>query len=76
MLCIRLVLCMEQVKRKWRTIGLPSPLFRRIMEVIKWSGHMSISEYARFAIQERLKFDEAHAEEQKMIESEVKERLE
>ena len=46
------------------------------MEVIKWSGHMSISEYARFAIQERLKFDEAHAEEQKMIESEVKERLE
>jgi metal-responsive CopG/Arc/MetJ family transcriptional regulator len=70
MLRVTVVLCMGEQKQKWHTIGLPAALFSRVRDVIKWTGHMSISEYARFAVQERLKHDEAQAEEEKMLREE------
>ena len=66
---------MEQQKRVWRTIGLPTRVFLRVEAVIKSTGHTSISEYVRFAVLERLPNDEAQAESEKMMEKEIKERL-
>ena len=62
-------------KKKWHTVGLPHALFSRIEAVKKYTGHISISEYVRFAVQERLPNDEAQAESEKMMEKEIRERL-
>jgi len=70
------VLRLSEVKRKWHTVGLPDVLFDRIEAIIKYTGHTSLSEYVRFAVQERLPNDEAQAESEKMMEKEIKERLE
>lgn len=48
---------MEQQKRKWHTIGLPSDIFVRIRELIKLTGHTSISEYVRDAVLEKERVD-------------------
>jgi len=66
---------MSKQKQKWHCLGLPHALFSRIKAVLPYTGNQSLSEYARFAIQERLKYDEAHAEEAKILEEEIKERL-
>jgi len=66
---------MSKQKRKWHTLGIPHALYLRIKAVLPWTGNPSLSEYARFAIQERLKADEIYAEDAKMMEKEIKERL-
>lgn len=73
---VTVVLGMRNKTRRWRTVGILSDLFFRIQDVIGYSGHASVSEYVRFAVHERLKHDEAMREEQKMLEEEIKERLE
>ncbi len=70
------MLRLSEVKEKWHTVGLPHALFSRIGAVIKYTGHTSHSEYVRFAVQERLPNDEAQAESEKMMEKEIKARLE
>lgn len=52
-------------KRKWHTIGIPETLFNRIKSLIRKTGHISVSEYARFAINERIKFDTEQLESEK-----------
>jgi len=69
------VLSLKEQKTKWHTLGLPHAIFRRIKAVLPYTGNQSLSEYARFAIQERLRADEILAEESKMMEKEIKERL-
>jgi len=67
---------MVKTKGKWTSVCLLKTIYGRIRKVLPYTGTISVSEYIRFAIQERLKFDEIHAEDQKMLETEVKERLE
>ena len=50
-------------------------LYRRIQAILGYAVDQSVAEYARQAIRKRLNYDEAHAEEQKMLEAEIKERL-
>ena len=66
---------MPKANQIWRSVSIPKKVFKRIAAVLGYSECLSIAEYVRFAIAERLKFDEAHAEEQKMLEKEIKERL-
>lgn len=66
---------MSKAKDKWKSVSLPRAFLRRVKAVLGWVAEESIAEYVRQAVQVRLKFDEAHAEEQKMLEKEVRERL-
>ncbi|MBA7534789.1 hypothetical protein ES705_27038 [subsurface metagenome] len=66
---------MSKVKGKWRSFGLPEAIVRRVKAVLPYTGNQSLSEYARFAIQERLKFDEVLAEESREQEKEIQARL-
>ncbi len=76
MLPLRLVLSMPKANGIWKSVSIPRKVFKRIAAVLGYSECLSMAEYVRFAIAERLKFDEAHAEEQKMEEKEIRERLE
>jgi len=75
MLLLRLVLSMPKVNGIWRSVSIPKKVFRRILAVLGYSEALTVAEYVRFAIAERLKYDEIHTEEQKMKEEEIKERL-
>ncbi|MBA7528941.1 hypothetical protein ES705_21133 [subsurface metagenome] len=66
---------MSEVKQKWRSVGLPSVLFNRIAKVIKYTTQQSVAEYVRYAILQRIKYDEAHADETREAEQEIRERL-
>lgn len=66
---------LSKVKPKWSSVSIPRKVFKRIAAVLGYSECLSMAEYVRFAIAERLKFDEVHAEERKMEEAEIKERL-
>jgi len=66
---------MSKVKRKWKYIGFPENFIKRIRAILGFVADESLAEYARQAIQTRLRQDEAEAEEQKMLEQEIKERL-
>jgi len=66
---------MEQLKRKWHTVGLPHALFSRVKRVIRKTGNMSISEYVRWATEEKLRLDELRIAEFDETEKEIKERL-
>ena len=66
---------MEQYKRSWRTIGLPDALFKRVKNLIRYTGHTSVSEYVRTAVLKGIQYDESVAEEQREIEKEVRERI-
>jgi len=59
----------------WKSISIPRKILRRIKAILGYSEALSVAEYVRFAIAKRLEYDEAHAEEQKMLEKEIKERL-
>ena len=67
---------MEQQKRKWRTIGLPDNLFKRVEAIIRKTGHMSISEYVRWATEEKARSDEVRIEAFDEKEAEIKARIE
>jgi len=56
---------MSKQKERWRTIGVPTPIFERVKALIARTGHTSVSEYARFAINERMKFDVSQMEDEK-----------
>jgi len=66
---------MSNVKQKWTTVSIPVSLFRRIKAVLGFVADESLAEYARQAIQKRLETDEIHAENERMLEKEIKERL-
>ena len=66
---------MSNVKQKWTSVSIPLKLWRRIKEVLGFTTDQSVAEYVRQATQKRLQYDEAHVEEQKMLEAEIKERL-
>jgi hypothetical protein len=66
---------MNQVKKKWVSVGIPRRFIGRIKRILGFVADESLAEYARQAIQKRLEFDEAAFEEQKMLEEEVKERI-
>lgn len=64
-----------EVKTKWHTVAVPETLFSRIKKIIRYTGHMSVSEYIRFACLERLPNDEASADAEDDLREEIKERL-
>jgi len=66
---------MSKANRKWHSISVPEKVFKRIAAILGFVVDESLAEYARHAIKKRLEFDEARAEEQKMEEQEIKERL-
>lgn len=66
---------MEQLKKKWHTVGLPSRLFERVKLIIRKTGNMSISEYVRWAVDEKVRVDEIRVFELAEEEQEIKERL-
>jgi metal-responsive CopG/Arc/MetJ family transcriptional regulator len=66
---------MSKTKGKWSGLSLPSALVDRMRRVLPYTGNQSLSEYVRFAIQERLRNDEALADEARELEKEIKERL-
>jgi len=67
---------MDKVKEIWHSISLPKTLFSRIKKVIRYTGNQSVAEYVRLAILQRIRYDEAEAEQQLEIENDIKERLE
>ena len=66
---------METVKREWQSIDLPKALFKRISEIIRKTGNVSVAEYVRFALQKQLQADSDLLEEIRIEEKEIKERL-
>jgi len=64
---------MEKVKRKWKSLSIPESLCKRIVAVLGFTGDISIAEYVRYAIKQRLQVDENLVEEEKMLEKEIKE---
>lgn len=66
---------MSKLKGKWRSLGLPQAIVRRVRAVLPYTGNQSLAEYARVAIQERLRFDEQVAEESREQEKEIQSRL-
>lgn len=66
---------MGKVKGKWRSVSIPKGIIKRMLAVFGFTGDVSIAEYARQAILVRLRDDENRAEEQKMKEKEIRERL-
>ena len=67
---------MDKVKGKWVSVSIPKGFSRRIRVILGFVADESLAEYARQAIQVRLKDDENRAEEAKMEEKEIRERLE
>ncbi|MBA7531054.1 hypothetical protein ES705_23265 [subsurface metagenome] len=72
---LQLVSWMDKVKGKWVSVSIPKGFSRRIRAILGFVADESLAEYARQAIQVRLKDDENRAEEAKMEEKEIRERL-
>jgi len=66
---------MSKGKRRWVSVDIPRGFSKRIRAILGWVADESLAEYARQAIQKRLESDEAHVEDQKMLEAEITERL-
>jgi len=66
---------MSKGQQEWKSISIPKNVFRRIKAILWYTADQSIAEYARQAIEKRLRFDEIGAEAQKDVEKEIKERL-
>jgi len=64
-----------KVKRKWVSVDIPRGFSKRIRAILGFVADESLAEYARQAIQVRLKDDENRAEEARMEEKEIRERL-
>ena len=66
---------MGKTNKKWLSVGIPRGFSKRIRAVLGFVADESLAEYTRQAIQTRLKDDENRAEEAKMEEKEIRERL-
>jgi hypothetical protein len=66
---------MDKVKGKWASVSIPRSFCRRIKAILGFVADESLAEYARQAIQVRLKDDENRAVDAKMEEQEIRERL-
>ncbi|GAI62629.1 unnamed protein product [marine sediment metagenome] len=66
---------LSEVKQRWVSVSIPKGFSRRIRAILGFVADESLAEYARQAIQVRLKDDENRAEEAKMEEKEIRERL-
>jgi Arc/MetJ-type ribon-helix-helix transcriptional regulator len=42
----------KSVKRKFRTVSIPSPLFKKIQQEIKDTGFTSVSSYVEYVLRE------------------------
>lgn len=72
---LKLVSCMPKAKEKWRSVSIPRSFCRRIKAILGFVADESLAEYARQAIQVRLKDDENRAADAQMEEQEIRERL-
>lgn len=66
---------MSKATEKWHSVSVPRVLLLRIKAVLGFTTDQSVAEYVRHAVVVRLMKDENHAEEQKMMEKEIRERL-
>lgn len=66
---------MGKANGKWHSVSIPKKICRRIKALLGFVVDESLAEYVRQALRTRLEFDEVHAEEQKMLEKEIRERL-
>lgn len=66
---------MSNVKGKWRSVSIPDNLCKRMLRLFRFTGDISIAEYVRYAIKERVRADEILAADAKMEENEIRERL-
>jgi len=66
---------MGKTSEKWHSVSIPKNVLHRIRGVLRFTTDQSLAEYVRQAIERRLRSDEVHAEEQRMLEAEIKERL-
>jgi len=66
---------MSKSKQKWHSVSIPGNLFKRIKAILGFVADESLAEYARQAIQTRLRQDEIEREEEIMLREEIGERL-
>ena len=66
---------MGKTIHRWHSVSIPKNVLHRIRGVLRFTTDQSLAEYVRQAIERRLEHDEVRAEEQKMLEAEIKERL-
>lgn len=66
---------MSQASKKWHSVSIPESFSRRVKRILGFVADESLAEYARQAIQTRLRHDEAAYEEQKMEQEEIQARL-
>jgi len=66
---------MGKTSEKWHSVSIPKNVLHRIRGVLRFTTDQSLAEYVRQAIERRLQHDERAAEEAKMLEEEIKERL-
>lgn len=67
---------MGKTNKRWLSVGIPRGFSKRVRAILGFVADESLAEYARQAIQTRLRSDEALAEDAKMEEKEIRERLE
>jgi len=48
----------ELIKRKWKKIDIPTPLFERVKKVYVLCGFLSIAEYVRDKVRDAVNHDE------------------
>ena len=66
---------LDKAQEKWVSVSIPRRFSKRIRSILGFVAEESLAEYARQAIQVRLKDDENRVEEAKMEEAEIRERL-
>ena len=68
---------MEQRQRKFTTVSIPTPLFKKVEERIKGTGFTSVSSYVTYVLREIVAEEEEEPEEAftKEDEERVKARL-
>ena len=66
---------LDKAQEKWVSVSIPRRFSKRIRSILGFVAEESLAEYARQAIQVRLKDDENRVEDAKMEEAEIRERL-
>jgi len=67
---------MAEGEKKFTTVSIPAPLFKKVAERIKGTGFTSVSSYVTYVLREVVSEDEGEAEPfTKEDEKRVKERL-
>jgi len=62
----------EEEKKKFTTVSIPSPLFKKVEERIKGTGFTSVSSYVTYVLREIIAEEE---EEEELFSEEDKERV-